>query len=312
MQYLTRDTLESLNITMPEVLNTLEKLLLDQSAGRAKAAPKTMIVPGDGRYMMATLSTSDQPPLMAVKSVLLNQENSAGGGDAINASITLMHSQSGETLAVMDGNWITGIRTAAASALAARYLARDDAKVVAFIGCGVQAHSHLQALAALYPLQKIHALGRGAKNRDLLCDAARAMGLEAVPCDNAKQAVGGADIVVSSIPLTAQVEPFIDVAWLKPGAFIASTDSCLPWVRDSLQVFDHLVIDDLQQEAAMPEPMMDMALISGDLAGLVEGKVAGRKKADERTAFIFRAVALGDLALATLVYEKISAVHETA
>lgn len=304
MQYLSRTTLESLNITSPEILNALEKLLHDQAAGKANAAPKTVIVPGDGRYMMATLSTSDEPPLMAVKSVLLNQENSARGGDAINASITLMHSQTGETLAIMDGNWITGVRTAAASVLAARYLAKKEAEVVAFIGCGVQAHSHLNMLADLYPLKRIHALGKGAKNRDLLCDAARAMGLEAVASESAQQAVETANIVVSSIPLTAGVEPFIDASWLKPGAFIASTDSGLPWKKDTLHVFDRLVIDDLKQEAAMPVPMMAMDLIDGDLTGLVEGKVAARQSDEERTAFIFRAVALGDLALATLVYQK--------
>ena len=305
MQYLSRQTLESLNITTAEVLDALEKLVRDQAAGKAHAAPKTVIVPGDGRYMMATLSTSDEPPMMAVKSVLLNQENSAKGGDAINASITLTHSQTGETLAIMDGNWITGVRTAAASVLAARYLAKKDSAVVAFIGCGVQAHSHLKMLADLYPLRKIHALGKGVKNRDLLCDAAQEIGLEAVASENAQQAVESADIVVSSIPLTSQVEPFIDADWLKPGAFIASTDSGLPWKKDSLDVFDRLVIDDLKQEAAMPVPMMDMKLIDGDLTGLMEGKVAARQSDEERTAFIFRAVALGDLALATLVYQKV-------
>lgn len=304
MQYLSHERLISLNITTPEILNALEKLLRDQAAGKAHAAPKTMIVPGDGRYMMATLSTSDEPPFMATKTVLLNQENSAKGGDAINASITLTHSQSGETLAVMDGNWITGVRTAAASVLAARYLAKKDAAVVAFIGCGVQAHSHLNMLADLYPLTTVHALGKGAKNRDVLCDAARAMGFEAVASENAQQAVEGADIVVSSIPLTSQAAPFIDASWLKPGAFIASTDSCLPWMNESLGIFDRLTIDDLKQEAAMPSPMMDMDLIDGDLTGLVEGTVTPRQSDEERTAFIFRAVALGDLALATLVYRK--------
>lgn len=307
MLYLSREKLDSLAISTTEILDALEKLIRDQAAGTAKAAPKTAIAHDDGRYMMATLSTSEAPPLMAVKSVVLNQQNSAKGGDAINASITLMHSHSGETLAVMNGNWITAVRTAAASALAARYLARPDATEVAFVGCGVQAHSHLKILAELYPLQKIHALGKGVKNRDLLCDAARAMGLEAVASEHAQQAVESADIVVSSIPLTSQAEPFIDASWLKPGAFIASTDSGLPWKKDTLQVFDRLVIDDLKQEAAMPVPMMAMDLIDGDLTGLVEGKVAARQNDEERTAFIFRAVALGDLALATLVYQQVSA-----
>ena len=129
-------------------------------------------------------------------------------------------------------------------------------------------------------------------------------GLQAIPCDDPRVAVEGADIVVSSIPITSKVEPFIDAAWLKPGAFVSSTDLAKPWQDENMKIFDQIIIDDLAQEAAMTEPMVDIDLVGGDISGLVDGTAKGRVDQAQRTAFVFRAVALGDLALSSLAYQK--------
>ena len=120
----------------------------------------------------------------------------------------------------MDGNWVTAVRTAGVSATAARRMANTDAGVLALIGCGVQARSHLQAFADLFPLREIRAYGRGSENRDALCKLAQTLGLDAHPCTSARDAVCGADLVVTSIPLVPKVEPFLDGRWLKPGVGI--------------------------------------------------------------------------------------------
>jgi len=116
--------------------------------------------------------------------------------------------------------------------------------------------------------------------------------------------VTDAELVVTSLPLVPRVEPFLDAGWLKPGVFLSSTDMALPWQRGSMHVFDRIVIDDRKQEAAMPEPMLDPRLIGGDIAELVSGAVSGRIGTPERTAFVFRSVAMGDLALSALAYRK--------
>jgi len=116
--------------------------------------------------------------------------------------------------------------------------------------------------------------------------------------------VTDAELVVTSLPLVPRVEPFLDAGWLKPGVFLSSTDLALPWQRGSMHVFDRIVIDDRKQEAAMPEPMLDPRLIGGDIAELVSGAVSGRIGTPERTAFVFRSVAMGDLALSALAYRK--------
>lgn len=289
---------------MAEVVASMEHLIGAQAQGRAWIAPKTNVTASSDRFMMATLAAADDPPYMAVKALLINPANPERQLSAINSSITLLDSNTGLPEAVMDGNWVTALRTAGASALVAKRLANADSSVLSLIGCGVQAHSHLQAYAALFPLREVRAFGRGSKNRDALCRVASELGLRAVVSDTAKDAVTGADLVVSSIPLLPKIEAFLDGAWLKPGVFVSSTDLALPWQPSSLHVFDRIIIDDRQQEAAMVEPMLDPALISGDMSDLVNGSVKGRSNKVERTAFVFRSVALGDLAVAALAYEK--------
>jgi len=178
--------------------------------------------------------------------------------------------------------------------------------VIAFVGCGVQAHSHLQAFADLFPLTELRAFNRGRENRDILCHSAESRGLDAIACGSVEEAISGADLIISSITLSQTTTPFIDAAWLKPGAFASLVDLGIPWFDESMGTFDRIIIDDLEQESHMEQPLVDLSLMSGDLTGLVTGVADGRLADDEKTAFIFRGFALGDLALAALAYQSYS------
>jgi ornithine cyclodeaminase/alanine dehydrogenase-like protein (mu-crystallin family) len=186
--YLSRETLESLDITTREVIESMEHLIRGQAQSRVWHTPKSVIQPADGRYMMSTLSAADDPPYLAVKSVILNPRNTERGLPQINGLIMLLDSETGIPVAVIDGNWVTAIRTAGASAVASGYLARTDSKIITFIGCGVQAQSHLRLFADLFPLEEVRAYGRGSTNRDALCQAAEQMGHHAVPCTDPRRA----------------------------------------------------------------------------------------------------------------------------
>ena len=109
--------------------------------------------------------------------------------------------------------------------------------------------------------------------------------------------------MVSSIPMTVKVTPFIDYGWLKPGVFVSSTDMGLPFDPSGLSTLDRIIIDDFEQEASMSDTMAPLELIQGDIMGLVSDNDLGRKNPEERTLFLFRAVVLGDLALSALAYE---------
>jgi ornithine cyclodeaminase/alanine dehydrogenase-like protein (mu-crystallin family) len=302
--YLSRPLLDRLAITTHEAIDSIEQLILGQRRGQVWCAPKVVVLPGDDRYIMATLAVADEPRVVATKSLVLNPRNRDRGISVINSLVTLLDSETGLPLAVVEGNWVTARRTAGLSAIAAKRLARSDSASIAFIGCGVEARSHLDAFCDLFPVREIRAFGRGTENRDALCRIAEARGLTAIASKTAQEAVEGADLIVTSVTLVPNLAPFLDARWLKPGAFLTSTDLALPWVPEGMGAFQRIVIDDLEQEAKMGKPMIPPALVVGDLSGLVGGEIAGRAGAEERTAFVFRGLAIGDLALAALAYRR--------
>lgn len=302
--YLSEQALAELGITTSEIIDSIEELISGSAHSSVWSAPKAVILPEDGRYMMAALAAADDPALLAVKTVVLNPGNPSRGLPAINGLVTMLDSKTGVPAAILDGNWITAVRTAGLSAVAAKYMARPDSSVVAFIGSGVQARSHLKAFADIYPLEEVRIFGRGQENIDHLCRTANELGKSAVVCASSKDAVADADLIVSSVTYSATLEPFLDANWLKPGTFAAITDLGVPWISASLSAFSRIVIDDLQQEAALPNKLAPPELVTGDLAGLVLRKFEGREQSDERSAFIFRGHALGDLALSAVAYRK--------
>ena len=130
---------------------------------------------------------------------------------------------------------------------------------------------------------------------------ARAMGLEASAPATAKQAITGADLIVTSVTLSYEIEPFLDARWLKPGAFATVTDLGLPWKPEGMQVISPLYIDDQAQEDASPKKLVDPALVTGDLKALLTDG-PGRFCPDARRAFLFRGLGIGDFAIARLGY----------
>ncbi|MCY4049952.1 MAG: ornithine cyclodeaminase family protein [Gammaproteobacteria bacterium] len=303
MLYLDQSVLQSLELTSQSVVECMERMIIGQVEGVAWSNPKSVIQPGDGRYMMSTLSAVDDPPYLAAKSIVLNPENPRDGLPQINGLIVLLDSRSGVPLAILDGNWITAIRTAGASALVARRLARAESHTITFIGAGLQARSHLRLFAELFPLEQIFIYGRGKPNRLELSKVAESLRLEVKDCEQPKKAILDADMVISSLTLTDMIDPFIDPNWLKTGVFLSSTDCAKPFRQSDMSIFDCVIIDDMKQEAAMMNPMLPKNLISGDLFSLLSGRTEGRKSERERCAFVFRSVAIGDLALSTLAYE---------
>lgn len=305
--WLSDATLAELGITTGDVIACIEAAVAAKAGGTLWAAPKAAVLPGDGRYMMATLTAGDTPAFLAVKTVMVSPGNPARGLSSINGAILLLDSETGLMRAVMGASWITAVRTAGLSAVIARRLANPASAIAAFVGCGVEARSHLDAFADLFPLKEIRALGRGRPNIDLLCAAADAKGLGATVCTDPRAALDGADIVVSSITLNHAVKPFLDARWLKPGAFAAITDLAIPWEPAGMPAFGHIIVDDLEQEAASPKPMVRHDLVRGDFTGLVSGTVEAGFDPARRSAFVFRGIGLGDYAVAALAYERAAA-----
>jgi len=302
--YLSGEMLAGLNLSTNDVIESIEALIAGCENGTAWSAPKAVILPDDGRYMMAALAAADDPPFLAVKTVVLNPRNSEKDLPQINGLVTMLDSDTGLPVAILDGNWITAVRTAGLSAVAAKHMARSDSKVIACVGCGVQAKSHLSAFADLFPLEQVRVFGRGQANVDSLCELAEDMSLKSIRCATGEEAVRDADLIVSSVTYSANLIPFLDANWLKAGSFASITDLAAPWIKEEFSAFNQIAIDDLDQEAALPNKLVPPEYVTGDLSGLVLQKFSGRKNKQDRNAFIFRGHALGDLALSALAFQN--------
>lgn len=300
--YLSDEDLEGLGIQPSEVADAIESALIAKADGKLHTSPKTAILPGDGRYAMSTLAVGDDG-FIVTKQVTVCPNNPVRGLPAINGAIMVMDGETGLLRAVLGANWITAIRTAALSIVAARRLADPNAETMAFVGAGVQAHSHLAAFSELFPLKSIRVFGRGKANADKLCRRARDMGLGAETAANAKEALRDADLVVTSITLDYSIEPFLDARWLKPTAFASITDACIPWLPEGMDAFKTVIVDDRIQEFESDKPMLPYQQVTGDLMELVSGEVdtPGHEKP---AAFAFRGISLGDYATAVLAVRR--------
>lgn len=302
--YLPDAALEAMQIRPSDLADAIERALHAKAEGRLHVSPKSAILPGEGRYMMSTLAVGDDG-LTVVKQVTVSPGNSDRGLATINGAIMVLDAETGFLHAILGANWITAHRTAALSAVAARRLADPASESIAFVGCGVQARSHLLALRDMFPLKRVFAVGRGQSNVEALCAFARQHEMEAEAA-SPEDALRAADIVVTSVTLDYTIKPFLDARWLKQNAFAAITDLCIPWEDGSLGAFGTVVVDDMEQERSSEKPMLPADQIKGDLTQLVSGGLPVRDMT-KPAAFAFRGIALGDYAAAALALRKAEA-----
>ena len=304
LHYLSKHDMESLSINSKDIIDSIQTLCVGLDEGWVHAAPKSSLALEDGHFYMTTLAAIDPPGFMATKSLGLSGENAGRGLDSIAAIIILFDAETGHPVAIMDGNWITAMRTAALSALAARFMAGKNIEIAAFIGCGVQACSHLKIFSDLYPIREIYILGRGLSNQIKLKQIAEARGIRTIIAESGADAIKYADLIVTSIPDSLNMTPFLSAYDVKAGAFITMVDLARSWIPETLDQFDCIIIDDKAQEANMKSPMLNLELVNGDLRDLITGLITVSNSPNECSAFAFRGLAIGDLALARLAYES--------
>ena len=300
IRYLSRRDVERLAVSAREIADRLEMLLVAERAGDAWEAPKASIAPGDGRLSLALLSAAREPSLAVLKTLGVSPGNAARGLPHIGGVIVVHDGESGMPVAILDAEHITAVRTAAISLVAARRLARVDSRSIGFVGCGVQAASHLDALASELPIERIVAFSRRRESAEALCAGAEAAGLAGRVAEDAGDAISGVDIVVSSIPDQPGLRPFLDAGRLRPGALAVGVDLGRSWIPETLSAFDRIAVDDLRRHAA--GPLVTTVPVEADLHSLI----AEPRRTDRtaRTAFMFRGVGLGDLAAASICLQR--------
>ena len=283
------------HLRMADLIPAMEKALIDFSAGKVTQPVRQVIAvdPPGGFYGMMPALT---PEGLGQKIVTFYPPNADKGIATHMAIILLNDPQTGAPLAVMDGRLITEMRTAAVSAAATKLLASKDAKVLAVLGSGVQARSHVEALRLVRQFQEIRVWS---PNKSHAEQFAKEIGAKVT---SAEEAVRGADVVVTA---TSSKTPILQGKWLKPGCHVNAVGACRPdWRELDDEAIGNVVFVD-SREAAMKESgdvILSRAKIHAELGEAFAGKVPPR--ANETTIFKSLGMAVEDIAAALLVYRS--------
>jgi ornithine cyclodeaminase/alanine dehydrogenase-like protein (mu-crystallin family) len=286
-------------LTYERLIPAMERALAAFSGGEVTQPVRTMITVEAGeRYlgvMPAVISGS-----MGAKLVCFYPKNAAADLPTHLATIVLFESDTGRPLAFLDGRRITEMRTAAVSAAVTRQLAPPDARVLALLGSGVQAHAHLEALRQVCRFEEVRVWSRSAAHAQQFASrhGARAMEAEA--------AVRGADVVVTA---TSSQQPVLRGEWLKPGAHVNAVGACLPTWReldDAAMRESTLIVD--SREAALRESG-DVILSRAPIFAEAGEVFAGMREVRRGATTVFKSLGLAveDIATARLVYDAVTA-----
>jgi len=306
--YLSQDEVTNVGLTMSEIIEALEVAFMEKGKGRTEMPPKPGIHPGGGDNFIHAMPAYI-PALKAagVKWVSGFPENYNLGLPYITGLLILNDPETGLPVAVMDCVWITAMRTGAATALSAHYLARPESAVVGMLGCGVQGRTNVEALNVLFPIKKVMAYDVSSEAVDRYADEiGPRFDLEVVPVATPREAVTGCDIVVTSGPILKKPHATIQAGWLEEGAFASLVDFDSYWHADAMRETTKFCTDDTQQLRHYQQTgyFQEIPPLHADLGELVAGQKPGRETAVERTMTANLGLALDDMAVAPIIYRK--------
>ncbi len=310
---LTEQQVQSL-LPMGDLIAAMEAALARFSAGEVLQPVRSVLTVGPTKAFFGLMPAYvPNPGSLGAKLVTVFADNPSKQLPSHLATILLLDPETGSLQAIMDGRFITEARTAAVSAVSARFLAKRDASTLALIGSGVQARSHLEAFAEVRQLKDVRVWSPNPASRERF--VGEMGGHVPVPvraADTAEAAVRGADLVVLA---TSSITPVIKSEWVDAGAHVVSVGACRPDQREidpSLTARARLYVD--SRAAALVESgdvvmgmadgLFDASHIRGELGEVVLGRAEGRRGDRDITIFKSLGMAVEDVVAADLVLRR--------
>jgi ornithine cyclodeaminase/alanine dehydrogenase-like protein (mu-crystallin family) len=306
--YLSRKDVAAAGVTMAEVIDLLEIAFKEKGKHQTEMPPKPGIHPGGGdNFIHAMPAYIPVMKAAGIKWVSGFPDNLKHGVPYINGLLILNDAETGLPISVMDCVWLTGMRTGAATALSARYLARPESSTVGILGCGVQGRTNFEALNVLFPLQYVKAF-------DAHREAAQAYAkeiqtrfdvqVEVVETPDA--AVTGSDIIVTAGPILKKPHATIQAGWMSEGAFASLVDFDSYWHAQAMKEASKFCTDDTPQMLHYKTLgyFQEIPPIHADLGELVTGEKSGRETREEKTMTANLGLAIDDMAVAPLIFQK--------
>ncbi len=299
---------------MREAIEAVEGAFRAKGLGKVQMPPKAYVYfkrhNGDFRVMPAYL---EEMGAAGVKIVNAHPRNPKEHGlPTVMATILLLDPKTGAPLAIMDGTWITNVRTGAGGAVAAKYLARKGPQVVAMVGAGVQAKTQLIALNEVLDIKEIRVNDISVENAQLYAkEMGKKLGVDVKAVKNTEKAVEGADVVVTTTPSR---RPILMNNWISDGTHINAIGADAPGKQEldpEILMRAKVVVDDVEQAIHGGEvnvPLSNGIIARGDihadLGEIITKKKSGRTSRDEITVFDSTGLAVQDIATDWVVYKK--------
>ena len=305
--YLSREDVEAVGLPMSEIVEALDRMFKEKGEGRVEMPPKPGIHTRKDAFIHAMPAYIPSLESAGLKWVSGYPENPEKGLPYISGLMILNDPDTGIPLAVMDATWITGQRTGAATAVAAKYLARKDSSSVGIVACGIQGRSNLEALSCLFEIETVKAYDLYPEVAErYAAEMSERLQLDVEVVTNLKDAVAGLDLVVTSGPILKDPDPMIEPDWLSEGSFASPVDFDSYWQGNALRQMDKMATDDLSQMVYYRGVgyFQDTPTPYADLGEIAAGKKPGREHDGERTMSINLGLALDDMATAILIFRE--------
>ena len=308
------DEIRSL-LSMNEAIEAVEKAFKEKSLGRAQSPLKSFLFyeryNGDHRVMPAYL---EELKISGVKIVNTHPENrSKFNLPTVAGIIVLADPEIGAILAILEATWITVVKTAAASAVATKYMAREEAGVLGLVGAGLQAVAHVEALSKVMKLREVKVWSRTPKTAEKFLErvAEKYPDADLTIADTIERAVKGSDVVVT---LTPSRQSIVLEEWVGPGTHINAIGADAPGKQEldpSILKRAKIVVDELEHAShsgeinvPLAQGLIDRKDVYGEIGEIILGKKLGRASPNEITVFASTGIAIQDVATAQVVYTK--------
>jgi len=309
--YLSRAEMDRIGPSLGEIVALLEQCFMLKGEGRAVMPPKHWVERTNDRFFSAMSSYVPDLGFGGCKWQSGDPLNSTRGLPYIQGLYLLTEDTLGIPVAIFDSEWITGRRTAAASALAVKYFAKAEARSLAILGCGLQGRAHLEAILSVLPdLQTVRAFDIRREVADGFArELAPQFGVAIEAVDSAKSAVTGADVVMSGGPILNPPQPVIVADWLADGVVGISIDYDSYWTPAAMRRMDLIVTDDRGQIEHLKEYGFFLGLprLDGELADVVVGRLPARASPKDRILCFNLGIAIEDLVTAVDIYRRATA-----
>jgi len=305
--YLSQENVRAIDLPMREIIAALHDMFREKGEGRVEMPPKPGVHTAPDAFLHAMPAYIPAQKAVGMKWVGGYPENHRRHLPYISGLLILNDPETGLPTCVMDCVWITAKRTGAATAIAAKYLARPESQSVGVLGCGVQGRSNLEALTVEFPLKTVRAYDVNGGAREVYAkEMSELLGLEVIPVGEPREAVIGSDIVVTAGPILHKPHATIQPGWFAEGSFESLVDFDSYWHEDALREVDKFCTDDVPQLEHYRDIgyFQDIPAVHADLGELVTGTKRGREKQSERTVACNLGLALDDIATAVVIYQR--------